>query len=166
MAKKKSGAKKGGSRKAKGESKKKGKKEESKRVREGESGETTNGDLIQTLGSLTDGCLVSDLVKLSMDRLRTAPQDIVNDFLNPETITHFIKAGVETYDVVLNIGPGGELPKDTRVRLYRIEKEVLCGIKAIMERRLETLDKRIDEEGEKCEPGKANSKLKEIKVED
>ena len=163
MAKKSSGKKKGGKGKKKSESKKKGK---SKKGREEERGETKSVDLSQTLGSLTEGCLVSDLVSISMDRLRTAPQDIVNDFLNPETITHFIKAGVETYDVVLNIGPGGELPKDTKLRLYRIEKEVLCGMKAIMERRLETLDKRIDEEGEKCEPGKANSKLKEIKVED
>jgi hypothetical protein len=162
MAKKSTGKKKkGGKGKKESESKKKGKKKDEKVEQEEKP-----VDLSQTLGSLTEGCLVSDLVSISMDRLRTAPQDVVNDFLNPDTITHFIKAGVETYDVVLNIGPGGELPKDTKVRLYRIEKEVLMGIKAIMERRLETLDKRIDEEGEKCEPGKANSKLKEIKVED
>ena len=156
---------KGGSRKAKGA---KGKKKEDKKEDEQGTAENRTGDLPGVLGTLTDNCLVSDLVKLGMDRMRTAPQDMVNDFLNPKTITHFIKAGVEAYDVVLNIGPGGVLPKDTKMRLYRIEREVLHGITAIIEMRLQTLDKRIDDEAEKCEPGSsaANSKLKEIKVED
>jgi hypothetical protein len=121
------------------------------------------------LGAMTDGCLMTDLLKLSWDEFRAAPQNVINNIINTKTITHMIRAGLEVYDVVQNIGPGGTLPENTKFRIYRAEKEFLLAVKAAMEMRLKELEKKIEEEGEKCETGgggEPDSDLKKIKIKD
>jgi hypothetical protein len=160
-------AKKKADKKKKGASKR-GKAGESKKVKEEESKRDKDAKK-NNLAGLPDECLFSDMVRISYDEFKNAPQEILNHFLNPDTITHLIRAGIEGYEVVRNIEPGERLPEETKLHLHRAEKEFLLAVKAAMELRISDLDGKIDDEEKRCgiEPKSDKEKgLKQITVKD
>jgi len=157
-------AKKGAGKKKKDEGSKrgKGKKKEEKNDR------GIDEDRKEYFG-LPENCLVSDLVRISYEEFKNAPQDLLNHFLNPDTITHLIRAGIEGYEVVRKIEPGERLPEETKLHLHRAEKEFLLAVKAAMDLRLSDLDGKINEEEKQCGVEKKSDKekgLRQIKVKD
>jgi hypothetical protein len=125
--------------------------------------------LTKNLDNLSADCLMTELLKFSWDEIRAAPQELINNALNPDTISHLLRAGMEVYAVVQDVGPDGKIPEHAKFHMYRAEKEVLLAVKAVMDMRLKKLDEKIDEEGAKCTPGETdlNEKgLKKIKVKD
>ena len=56
--------------------------------------------IVSELGLFTDDCVFSNILRLSYDEFKDAPQDLINNFLNPDTITHMIRAGLEGYEVM------------------------------------------------------------------
>ena len=148
---------------------KRGKGGEGKRVKDEKKKEEKKEEKRREFDGLPDDCLVSDLVRISYDEFRNAPQDILNHFLNPDTITHLIRAGIEGYEVVRKIEPGERLPEETKMHLHRAEKEFLLAVKAAMDLRIADLDGKIDDEEKRCGVDKKSDKekgLKQIKVKD
>jgi hypothetical protein len=157
---------------AKKDSSKKGKEKESKRAKGDKKKDEKKEDVKEekkTFDGLPDNCLVSDLVRISYEEFRNAPQDLLNHFLNPDTITHFIRAGIEGYEVVRNIEPGEKLPEETKLHLHRAEKEFLLAVRAAMDLRISDLEEKIGDEEKRCGVETKSDKekgLKEIKIKD
>lgn len=109
-----------------------------------------------------------DIFKTTFDEFSTMPQDFLNNVLNPETISHMIKAFMEGYEGLRGLGPDMDIPGDTKLHFFKAERELLLGIKAAMDLRLKDLDKKIGNI-EVCQPVEVDEpkkELKKIKVED
>ncbi|UCH89001.1 MAG: hypothetical protein JSV49_12345 [Thermoplasmata archaeon] len=157
--KKSSGKKKGGARKGRG------KKTAGKKA----GAEPNEAELPIDISSLTGECILSDVIKMSWDEYRDMPQDVINNVLNPETITHLIRAALEAYAVMRELKPGEPLPESTMLRIHRTERELLLAVKAAMDMRLKDLEIKIESEEKQCKPlekSPAEKLLKEIKVKD
>jgi hypothetical protein len=131
--------------------------------------EVKKTELPMDLSMLTGDCLLTDVMKVSWEEYREAPQDVVNNLLNPETITHLIRAALEGYAVMREIKPNEPLPDTTVMRIHRAERELLLAVKAAIDMRLKDLDIKIETEEKLCKPidkAPAEKLLKEIKVKD
>ena len=111
---------------------------------------------------------VFELFNTTMDELAIAPKDIINNVLNPDTVSHLIRAGLEGYQAVQGISPAAGISEETIGHIRKAEREFLLAVRAVIDARIADLDKRIGEMPV-CDPEvpeKVKTGLKEIKVKD
>jgi hypothetical protein len=89
-------------------------------------------------------------------RLERHLEGIVAEVTTKETMTHFVRAGIEVVQAANAALKQLDVPDETKVRIHRAEKEVLLATKSFIDAILEEIDKEMPKE-------KAGLKKVEIK---
>jgi len=84
-----------------------------------------------------------------------APPFDVSNMINPETMTHLMKAGMELMQAMEKAMPKKSVPPEVKMHAKNMEKEFLLMTRALIDHKIKDFDKG---------PKKAEPKLKKIEL--
>ncbi|QLH75229.1 MAG: hypothetical protein HPY73_07105 [Methanomassiliicoccales archaeon] len=84
---------------------------------------------------------------------------VMDSFINAESSQHLLKSGLEFVQAVEKAIPKRSVPKEVKVHIHNIEKEVLLMGRALIDWKIKEIERRTTSKGKTKEP-----KMKKIEL--